>query len=1418
MKKRILGLDLGTNSIGWALVEETTNKENKVIDAAIVKLGVRVNPLTVDEKTNFEKGRPLSTNADRAAKRAARRNLQRFKLRREDLSNILIRENWITKDTPLNEDGKNTTFQTLKLRAKAAKEQIALEDLAKVLFMINKKRGYKSSRKAVIEEDGVAIDGMAVAKYLYDKQLTPGAYVLALLKDNKRYIPDFYASDLQEEFNRIWKVQQEFYPEILTKELYIELQDKNNKQTWAICKEPFGLVGIKIPGKPVEQKLRKYQWRTEALTNKLKLEHLAIVLQEVNSNKKKTSGYLGAISDRSKKLYINKITVGEYLWKQLVNNPHTSLKKQVFYRQDYLDEFERIWETQRQFYPQLTSSLKEEIRDTIIFYQRKLKSQKALLSFCAFESWQIDRKDAAGNIIINKQTGLPKKQMAGQRVVPKASPLFQEFRIWQNINNLEIRKKEVTQTESFVLDEDSKQLLFDELNFRGALTEKQLLKFFGLSDKEYTTNQPIENRKTGSKKPLEYNQTNKKLYTVFQHILEQEGYGFDWKKKSAKEIKEELQAVLPEIGIDANILHFDANLKGNIFDKQASYQFWHLLYAAEDDTSSTEADRLLYGNQDVQLRKKLHQKFGIAPAYTKMFSNLRFEDDYGSLSARAIRKILPHLQDGLEYSKACELAGYNHSFSLTKEDLEKRIIKEKLELLPKNSLRNPVVEKILNQMVNLINQLIEVYGKPDEVRIELARELKKTAKERAETSTSIVAATKRNEDIKALILKDFGFTATRNDVIRYRLWEELAKNGHHSIFTNQYIPREKIFSKEIDIEHIIPKALLFDDSFSNKTLAYKTINQLKDNRTALDFIEQDFASEKENYLGRVEMLYKEKAISKGKYLKLQMPASKLPEDFIERDLRNSQYIAKKAKAMLWEVFENVVSTSGSITDKLRKDWDLINVMKELNLPKYRALGLTHTETRKDMGSGKEKQLVVITDWTKRNDHRHHAMDALTVAFTTHNHIQYINYLNARRDEKHKKHSTIFAIEQTITHKVKDRYGKDRRQFIPPMPSFRQEAKNHIEEILVSFKNKNKVVTTNINITKKKDGTAKKIQLTPRGQLHKETIYGKSKRELVKPIKLNKKFDVEKANLIVHYKQKEMVLAHLKAYNYKPEMAFDSKTLKKQPILYKGKPLTEVRCFEEIYTIRKDITPDLKIAKVVDPKIREVLKARLEAYDNNAKMAFSDLEKNPIWLNKTKGISIKRVTITGVSNAQALHHKKDHFGKPILDAKGKEQAADYISTGNNHHIAIYKDDNGNLQEKAVSFFEAVARTNAGLPVIDKAYKSSEGWHFLFSMKQNEMFVFPSNGFNPNEIDLLDVNNTSLISKNLYYVQSLSVVNYGKSVVRDFQFRHHLDSTKKADKELKGQTFFHIKSLEDGKLKNCVKVRLDHIGQIVQIGEY
>ena len=193
--KKILGLDLGVSSIGWALVNEAENSEEQ---SSIVKLGVRVinydgfvssdtgKEVKGDPGDFFSKGKGVSPNKARTDSRSMRRNLQRYKLRREELVNFLTQAGFISNETILSEHGNSTTFETYRLRAKAATERISLEELARVLLMINKKRGYKSSRKVKGGEDGVLIDGMEVAKRLYNENLTPGQLCLQLMDAGKR--------------------------------------------------------------------------------------------------------------------------------------------------------------------------------------------------------------------------------------------------------------------------------------------------------------------------------------------------------------------------------------------------------------------------------------------------------------------------------------------------------------------------------------------------------------------------------------------------------------------------------------------------------------------------------------------------------------------------------------------------------------------------------------------------------------------------------------------------------------------------------------------------------------------------------------------------------------------------------------------------------------------------------------------------------------------------------------------------------------------------------------------------------------------------------------------------------------------------------------------------------------------------------
>lgn len=1350
--KKILGLDLGTTSIGWALVNEAENAEEK---SSIIRLGVRVVPLSTDEQTNFEKGKPITTNADRTLKRSMRRNLQRYKLRRENLIEILKREHWIDDDTILSENGNRTTFETYALRDKAASEAISLPEFARVLLMINKKRGYKSSRKQISSDEGQLLDGMDLARQLYDANLTPGQYVDTQLKTGKTFIPDFYRSDLVNELQTIWNVQRSNFTEILTDDVFDLVSRKNKKGVLDLFFARFHMSATDDGKRGLEYKKYVYDLRAKALANQLQPSDLVLVIAELAGQINNSSGYLGAISDRSKELYFNHQTVGQYLMQSLRENPNVSLKNKPFYRQDYLDEFEKLWETQKQYHPEaLTDDLKREIRDVVIFYQRRLKSQKGLVSNCELEN---------------------------RKVCPKSSPLFQEFRIWQTLNNVRL--------DGEYLNDEQRELLYNELKYRAELKKAEALKILALSPREHSLNY----------EKLEGNRTMASLLKACQTIIEMSGHGeHDFNKMSASEIIEIITAVFGVLDIKTEWLEFDSEKVGQELDKQLLYQLWHLLYSYEDDKSATG---------DASLIEHLEQMLHMPKEYARVMAHVTFEQDYGSISAKAIRKLLPFLHCGNDYSQACSLAGYE-SKSLTKEQNESRELKEHLELLPKNSLRNPVVEKILNQLVNVVNEIIDTYGTLDEVRIELARELKKSAAERQDLVSAISESTKETERVRKILMDEFHFShVSRNDIIRYRLYEELAANGYRTLYSNQYIPKEKIFSKEIDIEHIIPQSRLFDDSFSNKTLEYRALNIEKGNATAIDFVREKYGEEATaDYVKRVDQLLKDKKISRGKATKLKTSGKDIPEGFIDRDLRNTQYISRKAKEMLLDIVRVVTPTTGSVTDRLREDWQLVDVMRELNWEKYEKQGLTRIIEGRD-----GQRIYRITDWTKRNDHRHHAMDALTVAFTKHSFIQYLNNLNARQDTT----SDIYGIER----KELERHDGHMRFLSPiqPVEQFRIEAKKQMEQILISIKAKNKVVTRNTNKIKTKQGTMKKVQLTPRGQLHLESVCAEMKVPVRKEVAVGNKMTAEVVALVKNPNYRNALRMRLEAFGGDAKKAFTGKnSLEKNPIWLddlhsRAVPAKVViETFEKQYTIRKPISKDLKIDKVVDEGIRRILQARLDAFNGDAGKAFSNLDENPIWLNEDKGIAIKSVRVKLLNNAQALHDRRDKEGNKVLDEQGNTVPTDFVNTGNNHHVAIFRDAEGNLQEHLVTFYEATHRAMQHLPIIDKEYNSHLGWEFLFTMKQNEYFVFPNpkQAFDPTEIDLLDESNFSRISPNLFRVQKIATKNYC--------FRHHLETNVTDVKALSGISYKSQLGLNG--IKGIVKVRINHIGKIVSVGEY
>lgn len=1361
--KKVLGLDLGVASIGWALVNQAENSDEK---SSIIKIGVRVNPLTTDEKDSFNQGKEVTTNAKRRRCRSARRNLQRYHLRRENLISILKANGWITDSTLLSENGNKSTFETYRLRAEAVEKEISLEEFSRVLLMINKKRGYKSNRKAKGNESGVFLDSIDISKELYENQQTPAEYSLILIQRGIKHLPDFYPSDLKNELNKIWTKQQEFYPNILTDDFFIKISNRSAKEVSKLFLAIFNVYTADNKGK--NKKEQGLLWRIKALNEKVEQEVLAFVISDLCGRIYSSSGYLGDISDRSKELYINKITVGQFLYSNLRTNPHFSTKNIVFYRSDYLDEFEKIWEKQKQFHKDLTPELKSEIRDVVIFFQRRLKSQKWLISNCEFEK--------------------------NRKVTPKSSILFQEFKIWQTLNNVLLTNTCTGEVRPLYLEE--KQILSNELRFKRSISSKSLI--------EYIINDVRERRE------YELNfreiQGNLTLETIFARLLEIVNIINEKdnriEKLSAKQITNEISSVFKKNGFNENVLIYKTDLPKEEYEKQTLFKLWHLLYSYENDNSASG---------DRSLIEKISELLNMPKEKARILSTITFVNDYGSLSHHAISKILPFLKQGYQYSEACKMAGYNHSIdSLTREEIENKILLPHLDNIPKNGLRNPVVEKILNQMINVVNSLDKEYGKPDEIHLEMCRELKQNQKRRKLTSEANKESEKKNAEIVEILKKEpFNLSyVSKSDITRYKLYEELKQNGYKTLYSYKYINKEKLFTREIDIEHIIPQSLMFNDSFNNKTLEYRAVNQAKDKTTAYDFVQSEYGdTELKNFEERVKMLYREKSISKAKRDFLLMREQDIPEDFLNRDLTNSQYIAKQAKDILEKYVRVVVPTMGGITARLREDWQLVDVMKELNMPKYEKANLVENIIDKD-----GRELKKIKNWSKRDDHRHHAMDALTIAFTKPSFIQYLNNLNARSN----KNSVIYAIEQKET-SLKSNGNSKKRIFNPPMPidELREAFKDELESVLVSIKAKNKVATTNTNITKKKDGFNENAQFTPRGQLHKEQIYGLRKRYITYYLPL-RKLSSENVNKVASLAERKVLSHRLERFGWDPKKAFTGvNAIERNPLWvdsnHTRKIGDKVKCvdFEIGYSIRTQIDKDLSVSKVMDVKCRRILEDRLKEYGGDAKKAFSNFESSPIWYNKEKGIKLKSVAIFESFNLHSLHIKKDKDGNILTDPNGQPIMTDFVELRNNHHVAIYKNPKGGLEESVVSFYEALKRKVKGEPIVNKEWKKDQGFQFLYSMKKNEMFVFPNEetDFDPTKVDLKNPNNYKLLSPNLYRVQKLAS--------KDYWFRHHTATSLVDDNKLKDIAW---KRVNINSLRGVVKVRINHIGKIVSIGEY
>ncbi|GAB1444646.1 type II CRISPR RNA-guided endonuclease Cas9 [Flammeovirgaceae bacterium] len=1258
MNKKILGLDLGTTSIGWALIE--VNDSNS--PTRIIGLGSRIIPLDSKERDQFQQGQAITKNQDRTKCRTQRKGYDRKQLKKSDdfkysLKKALEKHNIY----PSAKLFAMPSLDLWKLRSDAVSKPMEPEQLGRVLYMLNQKRGYKSARS------------------------------------------------------------------------------------------------------------------------------------EANADKKDTE-YVQAVKSRHNIIKDKGQTVGQFFYQKLKEakegNTYFRVKDEVYPREAYIEEFDAIINTQKQYHPFLTDELINTLRNEIIYYQRKLKSQKGLINICEFEGFEKNVKN---------KNGSEKKLFIGPRVAARSNTLFQLSKIWETINNINLKIKNPEGSKykwgEYLPSQEQCVEIAKHLSKNELLSFPELLKILNLKKDQVYSNKQIL-------KGLQGNKTYTEIHKVLgdHELLKfelavvpngKDAYVFD---KKTGEILEERQGL--EITIE--------------FEKEPFYQLWHTIFSIKDLDECKQA---------------LIKRFGLSDNEAEKLSRIDFDKaGYANKSIKAIRKTLPYLIQGYNLYQSESLAGYT-SRSLTKEELMQTGKDERLTLLPKNALRQPVVEKILNQMINVVNAIIDKHGKPDEIRVELARELKQSKDERDAADKQISFNQKVNDKVAAR-LKEMGIPATKRFIDKYKFisptrdksWEESQVVNQCIYCGGSFNLTEALTGDAFDVDHIVPKALLFDDSQTNKVLVHRKCNSQKTNQTAYDYIAKKGEAELIAYLARVDDWFKRGVISYSKMNRLKVSFEqyqerkkakketeadiRLWESFIDRNLRETQYIARKSKDILSKICSSIKVTDGGVTAKLRALWGWDDVTMNLQLPKYQALGQTLIKEWTSDHGNKTHQKEEIINWSKRDDHRHHAIDALVVACTQQGFIQRINTLNASevRNEMLREVEDAKAIfNERLT--LLEQYLTTKRPFTTAQVSA------EVDKILISFKPGKKVAT----ISKHKATGKNSVQgvLTPRGALHEQYVYGR-----IKVLEKNKplKYLFENPDKIVSKTTQKLVLDRLSQNEGDSKKALVS--LKKAPIYVDSQKtivLEFADCYRDELVIKYKIE-NLKakdVAYIVDKKVKSLVQKRLDEFNGKEKEAF----KTPIWFNESKHIPIRTVRcFTGLTAVEPI--KKDNQGRDI----------GFAVLGNNHHIAIYKDKEGRPIQHSCTFWHAVERKKYKVPVIindtqklwtsiiDRTLPQSfleklpaDELSIELSMQQNEMFIL---GLSREEAEsAIQENNKSLLSKHLYLVWSITE--------GDYWFRHHLETKnsdlKKVPNAKDGKRYYRL-SPSSLLTLNPVKVKINHLGDI------
>lgn len=746
-----------------------------------------------------------------------------------------------------------------------------------------------------------------------------------------------------------------------------------------------------MPEKADEAKLiaeyDPYPLRQRALDEKLTPYEIGRILFHLNqrrgfkSNRKaerrETNGENGKIASGAAQLDIEMQkagarTLGEFLAGRETKRVRMGGENQTydFYPQRHHieAEFEAIWYRQAAFHPTLLTETARAALHRILFFQRPLKAQE--VGYCTF----------AG------MNGIS----ADERRLPKAHPLFQQRRLYEEVNQLRIVSPGAPDR---ALTIDERDALIMKLRDKKKVSFDTLAKLIKLGDGE-RFNKDSENRKEliGDE--------------VRAELADKKRFGARWSHFTAEEQWSIITKIINEEDAEA----LDDWLKAN--------------YKLDDTTA-------------------------------KSVANATLPEGYGRFGETATRRLLVALQEAvITYAQAAQKAGFHHSDHPMGQGLDhlpyygailtREIAPGKAEYGDTDEQRygkitNPTVHIGLRQLQKLVNAIIARYGKPDQIVVELARDLKLNDKQREDMNRRLKkdtdAAQKRSEKLQEINMPDTGSNRTL-----LRCWEELNPENpvdRRCPYCAQPLSINLLFSSEVDIDHIIPYSRSLDDSADNKVVAHRACNRIKGNFTPYEKWGDDEAKW-ELISAQVARMKKSKQWRFGPDAMARLEKD---EAFLNRQLSDTQYLSRISSRYLSSLYNDeegarVYVIPGKMTAMLRRLWGLNSL-----LPDHNYVENAQSNTPKN-----------------RLDHRHHAIDAAVIAMTTRGLLQRI------------AHTASLAEAQQL-----DRLFGDLAQ---PWPGFREELGENLARVVVSHKpdhGRTKPPSRHRDITG--------------GRLHNETAYG-----------------------------------------------------------------------------------------------------------------------------------------------------------------------------------------------------------------------------------------------------------------------------------------------------------------------------------------